>query len=93
MQIVHFRRIQNLALLIRPCAHWLRARSVEEQFLVRTRPSPELFLERGKSMLRYQDQGARDAERIWPAGAREVSEWLLGRFAFDGLTQPLPKSK
>lgn len=65
MQIVHFRRVENLPLdLIRPRAHWLRAGSVEEQFLVRPRPSPKLFPERSKPMLRDQDQGARDAERI-----------------------------
>ena len=65
---MHFRRVENLALnLIWPRTHWHRARSVEEQFLVRPRPSPELFFERDKSMLRDQDQGARDAERVGPA--------------------------
>ncbi len=65
LQIVHFRGVENLALdLIRLCAHWLRARSVEEQFLVRPGPSAEFFLERGKSMLGDQDQGACDAKRV-----------------------------
>jgi hypothetical protein len=65
---VHIGRVENLALdLIRARAHWLRAGSVEEQFLVRSRPSPEFFFERGKSMLRDQDQGAREAKRIRPA--------------------------
>ena len=68
LQIVHFRGVENLALdLIRSRAHWLRARSVEEQFLVRPGPSAEFFLKRGKSMLRDQDQGARDAERVGSA--------------------------
>ena len=65
MQIVHIGRVQNLALdLIGARAHRLGAVSVEEQFLVRPRPSPEFFFERGKSMLRDQDQGAREAKRI-----------------------------
>ena len=65
LQIVHFCGVENLALdLIRSRSHWLRAGSVEEQFLVRTGPSAEFFLERGKSMLRDQNQGARDAKRV-----------------------------
>ena len=62
LQIVHFRSVDNLAPdLFRPRAHRLRTRPVEEQFFVRPGPSPELFLERGKSILCDQDQGACDA--------------------------------
>jgi len=74
LQIVHFRGVENLALdLIRSRPHWYRARSVEEQFLVRPGPSAEFFLKRDKSMLRDQDQGARDAKRVGPTvGVVEV---------------------
>ena len=66
-QIVHIRGVQNLALdLIGPRANRLLMGPVEEQFLVGPRPSAELFPERGKPMLRDQDQGARDAERVGP---------------------------
>ena len=82
LQIVHFRGVENLALdLIRSRAHWLRAGSVEEQFLVRSGPSAEFFLERGKSMLRDQDQGARDAKRVGPT-VRVVEVWDGTLFSF-----------
>ena len=68
LQVVHVRGVENLALdLIRPCAYRFLARPVEEQFLVRSRPSAELFLERGKPMLCDEDQGARDAESVGAA--------------------------
>ena len=67
-QIVHFRRVENLPPdLIRTRAHRFRASPVEEQFLVRSRPSPEFFFERHKPMLRDQHQRARDAKRVGPA--------------------------
>ncbi len=67
MQIVHVRGVENLAPdLIRPRANRLLVRPVEEQFLVGPRPSAELFPERGKTMLRDQDQGTGDAQRVGP---------------------------
>jgi hypothetical protein len=58
-QIVHMRGVENLAFdLLRPCAYRLFVCPVEEQFLVRPWPAAELFPERGKPMLRDQDQGA-----------------------------------
>jgi len=65
LQIVHVRGVENLAPdLIRPRANRLLVRPVEEQFLVGPRPSAEVFLKRGKPMLRDQYQSARDTERI-----------------------------
>jgi hypothetical protein len=89
LQIVHVCRVQNLAPdLIRSCAHWLRARPVEEQFLVRPRPSAELFLERGKSMLRDQDQGARYTDRVRPAVRLvEICERRSFSFLWQNFTQ------
>ena len=79
---MHIGRVENLALdLLRARAHRLGACSVEEQFLVRSRPSPEFFFERGKSMLRDQDQGACEAQCVW-AAVRIVDIGYRGSLGF-----------